>query len=866
MKFLRTVISFLFFWLAWNMAISQPEVKDSLLTILTTKPSGKARVDVLNQLSYQYYDNNDSLAFAYASEALTEAQSIQYQEGIKYAYTLIGLGYSSQSKYLQAIENFKKSEAVSATSNLALYNLVLWGNVYRDLAKYDSAFLLYRKARGQARVTDGNLSIIYKNMALIYVNLWQNDLALTYLDSATAQLKDYPNPFVQLDVWSVYGRAHRNLLQYDKSQEYFNKMCENAFHVEDYYHEIKCHMNQAELAMATAEFSRALKACFQAMALTEKYNYPPQYVQMLIQVGEVYAQLSQHDVAARYLYQGLKQAQKLEFEFEAAHCLSELAWIKKERRDYKEALDLIGQSQEIRERLGDVNGQGNCHSVRGLIYFLMKEYDLSLQEFDVALKFWSQVDNKEGMSAAIFNSALVYEELEQWDKALELQKRSIAMDEKTENRFNQTISYNSISALLIKMRRLSDAMAYMERATILAETTNSKGLKRASVENYAKYYEATGDWKKAYRYQRELQMLNDSIYSEASMVKLAEMEALYNLDKKENEITLLNQQQRIKEEQIRLQQSQLTQKNIIIFSVVVVLLLAGVAGYIGYQGYRTKHEANLELTKLNKNIVEQKEEIQAQSEELIEANQAIAESNRSLESRVESRTKELKQAYKELDTFFYRSSHDFRRPLTTFLGLAEVAKVTVKDKNAIDLFDKVKDTANNLDRMLLKLQSISDLGTQQLVYKEVFLNELLIEVLDSFSAPVNKQSIHTQVDVHLQNSFYSYPAMVKIIVENLVENSIHFCGVVDPYIKINVRQLDENLQITIEDNGQGILSDYQDRVFEMYFRANQNSKGNGLGLYIAKKAVEKLSGTIVFKSEHGRGSTFMVELPLEQKA
>lgn len=865
MKFLRTVTSFIFFCLVWNQVSGQPQVKDSLLAILNTGPTGQARVDVLNQLAYQYYDNNDTLAFAYANEALTEAERVQYLEGIKYAYTLIGLGYSSQSAYARAIENYKKSDAVVAASNLAVYNLVLWGNVYRDLAKYDSAFMLYKTARMQASPTDGNLSIIHKNIALIYANLWQNDLAINYLDSATAQLKIFPNPFVQLDVWSMYGKAYRNLLQYGKSQEYFNKMCESAFQIEDYYSEIKCRMNQTDLALATAEFSQALKSCFEALELTEKYNYPPQYVQLLIQTGEVYVQLSQHDVAARYLYQGLKQAQKLGFDFEAAQCLSELAWIKKERREYGVALDLIEQSQQIREKIGDINGLANCRSVRGLVYFLMKEYDLSLQEFDAALKFWTQVNNREGMSAAIFNSALVYEGIGEFDKALELQKRSIAMDEKTENRLNQAISYNSISTLLIKMDRLNDAMVYMKRATQLAETTNSKGLKRSNAENYVKYYEATRAWREAYLYQRKLQALNDSIYSEASMVKLAEMEALYNLDKKEDQIAFLNQQQRVKEEQIKLQQSQLTQKNIIIFSVVVVLLVAGMAGYVGYQSYRTKHVANLELTKLNKNILEQKEEIQAQSEELIEANQAIAESNRSLEDRVEARTRELKQAYKELDTFFYRSSHDFRRPLTTFLGLAEVAKITVKDENAIELFAKVQDTAHNLDRMLLKLQSISDLGTQQLVYKEVFVKEMLAGVLSSFHEPISRHNIQTHVEVDLKSSFYSYPAMVKIIVENLVENSIHFCGVVDPYIRIGVQQQDGMLQLTLEDNGQGIHSDYQDRIFEMYFRANQNSKGNGLGLYIARKAVEKLRGSIDFKSQHGLGSTFIVVLPLEQK-
>ncbi len=81
-------------------------------------------------------------------------------------------------------------------------------------------------------------------------------------------------------------------------------------------------------------------------------------------------------------------------------------------------------------------------------------------------------------------------------------------------------------------------------------------------------------------------------------------------------------------------------------------------------------EANLILVELNKAIAEQKEEIQSQSEELTESNQAIYDINQNLEQIIKERTAELVQAYKELDTFFYRASHDFRRPLTTFMGLA----------------------------------------------------------------------------------------------------------------------------------------------------------------------------------------------------
>jgi len=68
----------------------------------------------------------------------------------------------------------------------------------------------------------------------------------------------------------------------------------------------------------------------------------------------------------------------------------------------------------------------------------------------------------------------------------------------------------------------------------------------------------------------------------------------------------------------------------------------------------------------------------------------------------------------------------------------------------------------------------------------------------------------------------------------------------------------------VKDNGQGIDPAYQSHIFDMYFRANYLSKGNGLGLYIVKKAVEKLEGKIFFESQLGKGTEFKIVLPLRK--
>ncbi|MBT1689979.1 sensor histidine kinase [Dawidia soli] len=299
----------------------------------------------------------------------------------------------------------------------------------------------------------------------------------------------------------------------------------------------------------------------------------------------------------------------------------------------------------------------------------------------------------------------------------------------------------------------------------------------------------------------------------------------------------------------------------------IITLLMAVLAAVNYRSFKREK-------KLNQNIAEQKEEIRIQAEELavsnamlIRLNNEIAEQkeeitqiNQQQEETIQLRTAELTQAYKELDTFFYRASHDFRRPVTTFLGLVQVARITVQDPPVLELFERVQQTAHHLDRMLVKLQSISDVGLQRLQFTEIDVHDLLHGVFKTFKDELTNAQIDFRVTVGV-TSFYSYPSLVTVILGNLIENSINFRRPDRPYIHLRVYRQADDIVLEVGDNGQGIHPRYHEGIFDMYFRSNENSKGNGLGLYIVKKAVQKLHGTITFTSVLYEGSVFYAKLP-----
>jgi len=846
-----------FIWM--GTLVAQHRAKDSLAALLKTKLTPESRVDVLNQLSYQYYDFNDTLASQFAAEAQRLAEKSNYFKGLKYAYIMVGLGYSSKSEFKTAIRYYRMSDGVNAPGAEAdaAYGLVLLGNCYREMANYDSAIFFYRKAKSFAQTDDTQtMANIYKNLASVHILLWENNEAIAMLDSAYRLVEKAKsvNQYVMVDLWTLYGQAYKNILKYDLSSAYYEKMCNASYRLDDYYHLIMCKLNYADLAFQQSNYSKALKFSFDALELTKKYVYAPQYAKVLIEIGEIYEELSQFDIATEYFFKALAVTERFGLRAETALCFGQLAWIKKDQRQYPIAINYANKSLAIRESIGDKRGIANCHNVLGLIYLLQKNYPRSIKEHEIALELRQQLGYTLGISASIFNLSLTYEAMNQLDKALEFQRKSLEIEEKTHNKQGLGISYNSLAQLLLKVGNVKEALLYANKATLLGDETGSILLKRNNASIYISYYQAIGDFKRAFEFQRLYQTLNDSVYSEASALKLAEVEAIYNVEKKEKDIELLKEKAAAQVNQLQLQQTELSRKNLIIAFAIAGILALAASAFVGFRYYRDKSNAN-------KALKEKQEEIQAQSMELAAASAAIANINKELEVKIEDRTSELKQAYKELDTFFYRASHDFRRPITTFMGLAGVAKITVKDPVSLELFEKVNETAASLDKMLHKLQSISDVGSQQMVFKEVFLKELIEEVLDGFTKIIQQKKIAISLDINEQTFLVSYPAMVRIIIENIIENAIHFAGFDGPFVAIKAFVSKDLAVIEVLDNGQGIMEEYKSRIFEMYFRANEHSKGNGLGLYIARKAAEKLGGRIYFNSKYGSGSSFTIELP-----
>jgi signal transduction histidine kinase len=133
--------------------------------------------------------------------------------------------------------------------------------------------------------------------------------------------------------------------------------------------------------------------------------------------------------------------------------------------------------------------------------------------------------------------------------------------------------------------------------------------------------------------------------------------------------------------------------------------------------------------------------------------------------------------------------------------------------------------------------------------------------INSFETLPNFANVRFAIRIQPNLEFYSEWTLLNAIMQNLIENAIKYSRNDSPYVEIRVRELGDYIVLEVEDNGQGIPDSYQSRIFEMFFRATSNASGSGLGLYILKRSVDRLKGSIELKSQVNVGSTFTVKLP-----
>ena len=262
-------------------------------------------------------------------------------------------------------------------------------------------------------------------------------------------------------------------------------------------------------------------------------------------------------------------------------------------------------------------------------------------------------------------------------------------------------------------------------------------------------------------------------------------------------------------------------------------------------------------------LVSMSSRLRKQKKDLLRANDEVKRVNENLETIVKNRTSQLEEAHRELDTFLYRASHDLRSPVCSIIGLCNIA-INLSEGEPRELVQRVVNTTDGMDKLLRKLSIISEIN-QPFGYSSITLLDMAEKVMQKFDNVIRDKNIELDIDCPADLVFFSYPNLVEAVITNLIENALFYGAIRNPRharVEFKATVRNDRVEFSVRDNGIGVDRSLHHRLFDMFFKGHEDSKGNGLGLYIVQKSVQALEGTVTVESEYGRYTQFAVQLPL----
>jgi PAS domain S-box-containing protein len=265
----------------------------------------------------------------------------------------------------------------------------------------------------------------------------------------------------------------------------------------------------------------------------------------------------------------------------------------------------------------------------------------------------------------------------------------------------------------------------------------------------------------------------------------------------------------------------------------------------------------------------------------------VTEQRKSEETK-ERLSKEIIEKNKELEQMIRIVSHDLRSPLVNIQGFSNELDISCKQVREIigefemsdDLTERLTPILNEdipeilgyilvsvskIDMLLSGLLRISRLGRASINIEGLDMNELLSNVIGTFEFQLKNLGINLIVDD--LPSCIGDEAQINQVFSNLINNAIKY---LDPnkkgFMQVSGYKKNGRVIYSVEDNGIGISPEHQEKIFDLFYRLDPKStSGEGLGLNIIRKILDRHDGKVWVESEYGKGSKFYISLPNRQK-
>jgi len=245
-----------------------------------------------------------------------------------------------------------------------------------------------------------------------------------------------------------------------------------------------------------------------------------------------------------------------------------------------------------------------------------------------------------------------------------------------------------------------------------------------------------------------------------------------------------------------------------------------------------------------------------------------------VEETLARKASELARSNAELEQFAFVASHDLQEPLRKIQAFGDRLKVkceTFESTEIKDYLDRMQSAAARMRNLINDLLAFSRVIRSSEPFVQVDLGVVTKEVLGDLEVRIERSG--AKLEVETLTTIDADPMQMRQLMLNLISNALKFQpSGGTPVVKVSARTLtavsgEKLCELTVQDNGIGFDEKYLDKIFAVFQRLHGRSEyeGTGVGLAVCRRIVDRHHGSILARSQPGKGATFIVTLPASQQ-
>ena len=568
-----------------------------------------------------------------------------------------------------------------------------------------------------------------------------------------------------------------------------------------------------------SRYDEALRLHIRGLDMARAVGDSSEWIQALNNIATDYRRMGMLDVAQSYHYQALSLCDEssdttYQMRKNRVKALNGLGNIYLSIYSYDDADSVFRQALEGEHQLGSATGQAINYANLGSIYSARGDDEKALDYYRQSMFYNKKDSNLLGMALCHLYFGNIYERRQQYDLALREYEQSDRMMTDLKDLWHALEPRLALASVYYHTHEDAKALALLDRADATARQINSW---EHIVEVHHLYFQLMQ------RQGRYHEALDHHLIATAYQDSILDNEKLDRIHNIGINIERTRQQEMVDMAQNELQtEKRIRQQSAWLFGLTVILLLAVISALLYVQ--RMRHHS-MEM---------------------------------------------MREASRLREDFFTNITHEFRTPLTVILGLSRKIRENTEVPQSVS--DKASTIERQGNRLLTLVTQLLDISKVKSVIGEPNWQHgnicaqvaMLLETYIDYAAN-RGVTLKYHYDQAIEMDFV--PDYVNKVMSNLVSNALKFTPN-GGTISVNLYQRGDRLHIDVSDTGHGISSDKLAHIFEPFYTTGDTgeTKGTGIGLALTQEIISHLNGTITAESQVGKGTTFHIVMPIQNRS